>query len=229
MGIISRFTDIMSANINAVLQDAENKNADKLLEKYLRDAQDDLMQVKSETAAVMAEETAAKREVDTCKEQMAKYEKYAADAVLAGNDGDALKFLEAKQELTSKLADLENRLTLCTENAKRMREMLTKLGSDIETAQAKLKELKAKLSVAQSTEKINQLNEKMAGSSLGGFDSMAEQLQKRIDAADARAALNQSNGDSEMEDLIDKYKDPQQQAKTKAQAELEAIKAKLGM
>lgn len=229
MGIISRFTDIMSANINAVLQDAENKNADKLLEKYLRDAQDDLMQVKSETAAVMAEETAAKREVDTCKEQMAKYEKYASDAVLAGNDGDALKFLEAKQELTSKLADLENRLTLCTENAKRMREMLTKLGSDIETAQAKLKELKAKLSVAQSTEKINQLNEKMAGSSLGGFDSMAEQLQKRIDAADARAALNQSNGDSEMEDLIDKYKDPQQQAKTKAQAELEAIKAKLGM
>ncbi len=228
MGIISRFTDIMSANINAVLKDAESKNADKLLEKYLRDAQDDLMQVKSETAAVIAEETAAKRDVENCKEQMAKYEKYAADAAVAGNDGDALKFIEAKLELTSKLAEYENRLTLCTENAKRMREMLVKLSEDIEAAQSKLKELKAKLSVAEASEKINKLGEKMAGSSLNGFDSVAEQLQKRIDAADARAALDQENKANELDDLVDKYKNPQQ-AKTKAQAELEAIKAKLGL
>lgn len=228
MGIISRFTDIMSANINAVLKDAENKNADKLLEKYLRDAQDDLMQVKSETAAVMAEETAAKRDIDGCKEQMAKYEKYAADAAMAGNDSDALKFLEAKQALAAKLAELENRLTLCTENAKRMREMLVKLSEDIETAQSKLKELKAKLSVAEASEKISKLGEKMAGSSLSGFDSMADQLQKRIDAADARATLDQGNTGSELEELESKYKNPQQ-AKTKAQAELEAIKAKLGL
>ena len=61
MGILSRFGDIMRANINDLLTGAENKNAEKLLNQYLRDAREDYAQVKNETASVMAEEAAAKR------------------------------------------------------------------------------------------------------------------------------------------------------------------------
>ena len=56
--IITRFADIMSANINSVLSKAEAKNADKLLENILPTPGDDLDQLKSETAAVIAEEMA---------------------------------------------------------------------------------------------------------------------------------------------------------------------------
>ena len=59
MGILSRFGDIMRANINDLLTGAENKNAEKLLNQYLRDAREDNTQVKNETSSVMAEETAA--------------------------------------------------------------------------------------------------------------------------------------------------------------------------
>ncbi len=61
MGIISRFTDIMNANISALLDKAENANADVLLEKYLKDAKADLAELKSETASVIAHEIAAGR------------------------------------------------------------------------------------------------------------------------------------------------------------------------
>lgn len=77
MGILSRFGDIMRANINDLLTGAENKNAEKLLNQYLRDAREDYTQVKNETSSVMAEETAAKRRLDEINDQIARYEKYA--------------------------------------------------------------------------------------------------------------------------------------------------------
>lgn len=55
MGILKRFKDIMSANINAMLDKAEDP--EKMIDQYLRDLQEDLRNVKSETATVMADET----------------------------------------------------------------------------------------------------------------------------------------------------------------------------
>ena len=73
MGILSRFGDIMRANINDLLTGAENKNAEKLLNQYLRDAREDYAQVKNETASVMAEEAAAKRRLDEINDQLVRY------------------------------------------------------------------------------------------------------------------------------------------------------------
>ena len=60
MGILQRFTDIMSANVNALLDKAEDPA--KMVDQYLRDLESDLGKVKAETAAVMAEEKRAERE-----------------------------------------------------------------------------------------------------------------------------------------------------------------------
>ena len=54
MGVIQRFKDIMSANINAMLDKAENP--EKMIDQYMRNLEDDLGKVKAETASVMAEE-----------------------------------------------------------------------------------------------------------------------------------------------------------------------------
>ena len=72
MGILSRFKDIMSANINSVLEKAESKNADKILENYLRDAKENLEEVAAETAGVIADEMAAARKVADLEEEIGK-------------------------------------------------------------------------------------------------------------------------------------------------------------
>ena len=54
-GILSRFKDIMSSNINALLDKVEDPM--KMIDQYLRNLESDLGKVKAETAAVMAEET----------------------------------------------------------------------------------------------------------------------------------------------------------------------------
>lgn len=230
MGILSRFGDIMRANINDLLTGAENKNAEKLLNQYLRDAREDYAQVKSETASVMAEEAAAKRRLDEVSDQMARYEKYAQAAVQAGNDADALKFLEAKGQLQPKKEDAEAAYQQAQVNSEHMRQMTKKLLDDIREAESKIGELKAKLRIAESKEKMQQLNEKIGGkSTLGNFDSLADSIQKRIDAADAKEALNaELSGDMAMDDLEKKYASAAAGASS-AQSELEALKARMGV
>lgn len=227
MGILSRFGDIMRANINDLLTGAENKNAEKLLNQYLRDAREDYAQVRNETASVMAEEAAAKRRLDGINDQMTRYERYAQAAVQAGNDADALKFLEAKGQLQPKKTDAEAAYAQAQANSERMRQMTQKLLTDIQEAESKIGELKAKLRIAESKEKMQQLTEKIGGNALGNFDSLAGSIQKRIDAADAKEALDaELAGDRELDDLEKKYANTD--GGPSAQKELDALKARMG-
>lgn len=66
MSIIGRFKDIMSANINALLDKAENP--EKMVDQYLRNMNSDLAKVKAETAAVMAEEQRAKENYTSARQ-----------------------------------------------------------------------------------------------------------------------------------------------------------------
>ena len=59
LGIFSRMKDIMSSNINAVLDKMEDPS--KMIDQMLRQSREDLAEVKQETAAVMANEKDAYR------------------------------------------------------------------------------------------------------------------------------------------------------------------------
>ena len=230
-GILKRFKDIMAANINALLEKAESTNADKILINYLRDAKSDLEEVKSETAAVIADEMAAGRKVADLESEIVKLSQYAEQAVQAGNDADALKFIEGKNRAVERKTEAEKAYEQSKVNSDRMRQMTKKLMGDIQTAETKLDELKSKLAVAEQTEKLNELNERFsnAASSMSDYSSLADAVQKRIDAADAKASLNAELDDSYgIEKLKEKYSASEKAESYSAEAELAALKAKLG-
>ncbi|MDR2528752.1 MAG: PspA/IM30 family protein [Synergistaceae bacterium] len=230
MGILSRFTDIMSANINALLSKAEAGNADKLLEKYIKDAKDNVAQVKAEAAAVIAEETGLARKLAENKAECGKYENYAAAAVKKGNDDDARKFLTHKNHLESERTDLSAQYTRAKDNSDKMRQLLKKLADDIHAAESKLGELKRNLAVAQQQEKLNKFDEKFGNNPLSGVDNLFDAVQKRVDAADAAAALNKElvKEVQEVEDLAKKYDSATQEVKAdRVEDQLAALKASL--
>ena len=70
-GILERFKTIMSSNINALLDKMEDP--EKMIDQYLRDMEKDLGSVKAETVAVMAQESAAKRKVAECEDEIKKW------------------------------------------------------------------------------------------------------------------------------------------------------------
>lgn len=81
-GIFERLGDILSANINALLDKAEDPG--KMVDQYLRNAKEDLAEVRKNTAGVMAEEKRCQRNVQELEAEAAELEQYAQKAVLAG-------------------------------------------------------------------------------------------------------------------------------------------------
>ncbi|NLZ82867.1 MAG: PspA/IM30 family protein, partial [Clostridiales bacterium] len=94
MGVLTRFKDIMTSNINALLDKAEDP--EKMIDQCLRNLNSDSGKVKSETATIMAEEQRARRTLEEVDAEIEKMQSYAVKALEANNDADARKFLQAK-------------------------------------------------------------------------------------------------------------------------------------
>lgn len=225
MGILKRFKDIMASNINALLDKAEDP--EKMIDQYLRDIQEDLRNVKSETATVMAEEQRCKRQLDECDAEIAKMQNYAEKALLAGNEADAMKFLEKKNQLIQKQVPLQQAYDAAAANSAKMKQLHDKLTKDVQDLNNRRDAIKAKVQVAKTQEKMN----KMVGSigdssaSLAAFDRMEAKANSMLDKANAMSKLNSMGGDS-IDDLASKY----DEAPTAAVSdELAALKAKMGL
>jgi len=226
MGIIQRFTDIMSANINSLLDKAEDPS--KMIDQYLRNLENDLGKVKAETAAVMAEETRTKRALDDCDAEISKMQIYAEKAIAAGNDEDAKRFLEKKAKTTQNRANLAQTYAIAADNAAKVRQMHDKLCKDIAELNARRDSIKAKVAVAKTQEKINKIGSSVGNAQEGisAFDRMEAKANKMLDEANAMSELNQTQGDPEgIESLAAKY---DAEPSASIEDELAALKAKMG-
>lgn len=226
MSILKRFKDIMTSNVNALLDKAEDP--EKMVDQYLRDLESDLGKVKAETASVMAEESRAKRELQENEEEIAKMISYAEKALVAGNEADARIFLNKKASLEEKKTGLTEALNAATANAEQMKQMHDKLEKDIVNLRERKQSIKAKMAVAKTKEKLNKIGSSYdsAQGTLSAFDRMEEKANRMLDEANAMAELNQPKKDS-AEDLMSKYDDaPTERA---VEDELAAMKAKLGL
>ena len=123
MSMLQRFKDIMSSNINALLDKAEDP--EKMIDQMVRNLQCDLGKIKSETATVMAEEARLTREVNELKSESEKMVNYAKKALQAGNDTDAKLFLEKKNSIQSKISQVEERLLVAKQNSQTLKYLLS--------------------------------------------------------------------------------------------------------
>jgi phage shock protein A len=225
MGILSRFKD-MSANINALLDKAEDP--EKMIDQTMRNLTSDLAKVKEETAAVMADEQRCKRELDECNSEMAKMQAYAEKALLAGNEADAMKFLQQKNTLAAKQASLQQTYDVAAANAMKMRQMHDKLVNDINELNSRRDAIKAKIKVAKTQERMNKLTSSMtdSASSISAFERYEAKANNMLDKANAMSELNMSTQESGVDSLAAKY-DAAPDAVVKDQ--LEALKAQMGL
>ena len=156
MGMLDRFADIIKANVNDLLDRAEDPA--KMVDQYLRDLTESLAEVKEETAGVMAEEARTARMVSENNKEVEKYDGLARRALQAGNEGDARTFLAKKQQLEAQGESLAAAAEAARDNAEKMRAMHDKLVNDIETLRGRREAIKAKVAVAKTQDQVNKVS-----------------------------------------------------------------------
>lgn len=221
MSILTRFKDIMSSNINALLDKAEDP--EKMIDQYLRNLKSDLGKVKAETATIIAQEKRAKREFDDNEAQIEKMQTYAVKALESDNEADARKFLEKKSDYVKNQEALKQAVDLAQANTTQMRQMHDKLVSDVEELESKRAMLKGKASVAKTQKRINEMGSSITGANntKSAFDAMEDKINQSLDEANAMAELNKG-ADDDIDALTEKYED-----NVDVDDELAALKAEL--
>ena len=109
MGIFTRFRDIVSSNLNAMLDRAEDP--EKMIKLMIREMEDTLVELKSSCAAVMANSKTVRRQVEEANARADGWNDKATLAVSKERDDLAREALIEKRRYSRKAETLENELT----------------------------------------------------------------------------------------------------------------------
>ncbi|NUU77467.1 PspA/IM30 family protein [Paenibacillus xylanilyticus] len=231
MGILSRFRDVMKANMNSLLARAEDP--EKTVNEYMRSLSSDLGQVKAETAAVLSEESRAKRALEECSAEIKKLQRYAEKSAESGDEDKARSFLEKKVKQAEKLNELQAAYDRASAKAKMMKHMHEKLVVDMGQLEARHTELKGKMADARAQQLANERNAS-AGSANAAFQAMEDKTNQALNEAEALAELRAGKQEDDLDELIAQLEKEMnadagnnENATPSAEEELAAIQEKL--
>jgi len=105
MGIFTRFRDIVSSNINAMLDRAEDP--EKLIKLMIREMEDTLVEIKASCAGSMAASRKIQRQLETSQSREAYWKERAALAVHKGRDDLAREALLEKRRFSERAEALD--------------------------------------------------------------------------------------------------------------------------
>ncbi len=108
MGVFTRFSDIISSNINAILDKAEDP--EKLIRLMIREMEDTLVEIKAACAGAMASSKKVQRQLDTLLDRIHYWEEKAELAIKKGRDNLAREALVEKRRYTRRMDGLESEI-----------------------------------------------------------------------------------------------------------------------
>jgi phage shock protein A len=218
MSIFSRVRDLLSANINSMLDSAEDP--EKMADEYLRQLTNELYEAKTSVASAMADATKLNTKEAQFGAEAEQWESKATAALRASNEELAKAALSRKVQ-AAKLADqYRQQSDAQDEQVEQLQQALVQLETRIAETRAKKELIIAKKNRAQTQEAIQRTARGLGNiSALDKLDQLEERVDDRLAQADAMSKLE---GDS----LENKFRDLERDQEV--DAELAELKRKLG-
>ena len=184
MGIFTRFRDIVSSNINSMLDKAEDP--EKMIKLMIHEMEDTLIELKSSCAAVIAGQKKLDRKVDDLDEKTELWAERAELAVDRGRDDLAREALLEKRRFTEAADAVKKELKGYQALVQQYQQDITELESKLESAKEKKRVLVQRHKRASNKKRAQEDIRKSVGS-----DTMArfDKLESRIEEMEAEAEL----------------------------------------
>jgi phage shock protein A len=184
MGIFSRLTDIVNANISALLDRAEDP--EKMIKLMIQEMEDTLVEVRSTAVRTITEKKEIQRRLEQLGTAEADWSEKAEFAISKGRDDLAKGALLAKRKLSETAKTLQGELKLVEEAMGRHDEDLARLQSKLSEAKAKEKALAIRITTAK---KRVQMRHSYADGRVDDALARFEALHRKIDELEGRAEV----------------------------------------
>ncbi|MBK1876849.1 phage shock protein PspA [Pelagicoccus mobilis] len=217
MGIFTRFKDIVSSNINAMLDKAEDP--EKLIKLMIQEMEDTLVEIKASCAQAMAAKSKVTRALDDVQFRVDDWENKARLAVTKGREDLAREALAEKRifadevdRLTKEIAQLEGIVSNYQKDIAQLEEKLT-------NARKKHQVLVQRHNQAQKSYKTQSvLRKNESVDAMARFDA----FENRIERMEADAELVNAKSRPSLEDEFAKLEGDES-----LENELAALKAEI--
>jgi len=208
MGIFSRFSDIVNANINAVLEKAEDP--EKIIRLMIQEMEDTLVEIRSAAAKCIADRKELGRHIEYLEREKDEWANRAELAIRRERDDLARAALTEKQTIGDRV--------------EKMRLELDGLDGQLDKFNADITQLQSKLDDAKTRQRSIVIRHKTASSQLSArkhihddrIDEMLfrfESAERRIDRVESESeAINLGRGKNLAGEIADLEQDDRVEA-----------------
>ena len=184
MTIFSRITDIINANISALLERAEDP--EKMIRLMIQEMEDTLVEVRSQSVRAIADKREIERRIERLDTSGQEWEDKAALALGKGREELARSALVVKRKIEDQTVLLREELALIEESLARQNADLAKLQAKIDEAKARKSSIELRMSTAKDRVRVRRaLHDDRVEGALNRYGA----LERRIDELEAGAEV----------------------------------------
>ncbi|WP_113906588.1 phage shock protein PspA [Aliidiomarina celeris] len=209
MGIFSRFSDIVNANLNSLLDKAEDPQ--KMVRLIIQEMEDTLVEVRSVSAKTLAEKKEITRQLTRLENEVAEWENRAELALSKDRDDLARSALIEKAKIQDAIDSLNREIERVDDHIERLSSEIGQLQEKLTDAKARQKSILMRERAVSSRLNVKRsLDSSKIDDALQKFDryeAKIDDLESQVDAYDLgkrsladefRALENETKVDDEL-------------------------------
>lgn len=209
MSIFTRFRDIVTSNINAILDHAEDP--EKMVRLMILEMEDTLVEVKSNCAAVMADQKKLERLLRDLSGAVEDWEAKARLAIKKDRDDLARAALSEKRRTSMRTESLKRELEMTKDTVANFQSDIVQLESKLNDAREKqnaiIQRRTAAVTRRQAQQRIRKIDTSSAFAKFEAYENGIEKMEAEAELTDSfrpkKKSLHAQFADLEYEDEVE--------------------------